>query len=360
MHQYTADLANRQQAAGEDVHLVSTSLLPDDRYAPGVTIHMPVALTNTGFSPEGVRCLPDLRRVVRATRDLQPDLVHMTGPHLWNPLLMDRLRAAGVPVVHTLHDLHPHLGAVYGKLLYLWNNRVQGLADHLLVHGQCFRDELLARGIPASRLTCTLLTHLMVGHQAAQLLVAELPPIEYEPWALFIGRLEHYKGLGVLIEAARTARARVCIAGPGSLSGQFEGQVPDNVELRSRLIGDAEAIDLFRRCGVVVLPYLEASQSALAAAAFFFRKPVIVSRAGALPEYVVEGETGWIVPPGDAPALATALEAALAAPARLADMGRAGLEWLVCQRHAEDLALCGMYATARNSTQMSLQRDWTR
>jgi glycosyltransferase involved in cell wall biosynthesis len=358
MHQYTADLANRQLAAGEDVHLVSTSVLPRDRYSPGITIHTPIALTNTGFSPEGVRSLPHLRAVARAISGFRPDVVHITGPHLWNLLLMDRLRAAGVPVVHTLHDLHPHLGAVYGRLLYLWNSRVQRKADHLLVHGQRYRDELLANGVPASRVTCTLLTHLFVGHETALLLAQELPPIDYEPWALFIGRLERYKGLGVLVEAAQQARARVCIAGPGSLRSTLKRALrtlPDNVELRNRLIADSEAIDLFRRCGVVVLPYLEASQSALVAAAYFFRKPVIVSRAGALPEYVVEGDTGWIVPPHDAPALANALAMALADPARLAGMGHAGRAWLERQHRSDDQALHDMYTTARNSTQTSMQ-----
>jgi glycosyltransferase involved in cell wall biosynthesis len=49
----------------------------------------------------------------------------------------------------------------------------------------------------------------------------------------------------------------------------------------------------------LVLPYRDATQSALVAHAYFFRKPAIVTRTGALPEYVVEGETGWVVPRAD-------------------------------------------------------------
>jgi glycosyltransferase involved in cell wall biosynthesis len=116
------------------------------------------------------------------------------------------------------------------------------------------------------------------------------------------------------------------------------------VEIRNWLVGDDEAVDLFRRCGVVVLPYVEASQSALVAAAYFFRKPAIVTRAGALPEYVVHGETGWVIPPGDPQALAATLAAALGDPDRLARMGRAGWAWYERQRRAEFDALQQMVA----------------
>jgi len=81
---------------------------------------------------------------------------------------------------------------------------------------------------------------------------------------------------------------------------------------------------LFRSACLLVLPYRDATQSALVAAAYTFGLPVIVTDTGALAEYVVEGETGWIVPPGDARALASALRAALADPGRLSAMGLAG------------------------------------
>ena len=67
---------------------------------------------------------------------------------------------------------------------------------------------------------------------------------------------------------------------------------------------------------------------------------------GAPPEYVVEGETGWVVPPGDAGALAEALGAALGDPARLARMGEAGRAWYERQRRREEQILREMYARA--------------
>jgi glycosyltransferase involved in cell wall biosynthesis len=355
MHEYTADLVTRRQAAGDDVDLVTTSRAPREPYAPGISIHMPVSLTNTGFSLEGMMRLPAVPRVAREIRSLRPDVVHFTGPHLWNPLLVDRLHAAGARVVHTLHDLHPHLGAAYGRLLYLWNGRVQRAADHLLVHGQLFRDELIEHSVPASRVTCALLTFPFVSNWVDRCQGHAPTPIQYEPFALFAGRLARYKGIGVLVEAATIAGVRVCIAGPGSAQRLLPPSLPDNVQLRNQFIDDADLADLFRRCGVVVLPYLEASQSALVAAAYFYQKPVIVTEAGALPEYVIEGATGWIVPEGDASALASALREALRDPGRLSVMGHIGRAWWERQRRAESGTLDEMYRSVRGANPLAGQ-----
>ena len=357
MHQYTADLANRMQAAGHEVHVLTTRRAPRDRYSPAVTLHAPISTATTGFSVEGLnpwtpRALRNLRLLIVS---LQPDVVHFTGPHLWNPWLLRTVRQAGIPTIHTLHDLHPHAGAVYGRLLYLWNDQVCLRADRLLVHGQCHRQELLDKGLGGAQVSCTLLTHLFVGYAQEQALRQALPPVSYEPWALLPGRLAAYKGLDTLVEAVwqldkeASSYPLAVVAGPGSLRGLVRGILPPGLEVRNRLIADAEAIDLFSRCGLVVLPYVEASQSALVAAANFFHKPVIVTNVGALPEYVVEGKTGWVIPPNDPHALSRALRAALSDPAGLASMGLAGCTWSGQQRELESIALQGIYKTMAQS-----------
>ena len=54
------------------------------------------------------------------------------------------------------------------------------------------------------------------------------------------------------------------------------------------------------------------------------RKAVVASRAGGLPDKVIPGVTGWLVPPGNEEALAAAISKALADAARLHAMGTAG------------------------------------
>ena len=358
MHQYTSDLANRMVGAGHDAHLVTTKHASRDRYGPDIKIQTPIETTNTGFSLEAID-VHGFRRTLQTLRKVNSDVIHFTGPHLWNAFLMKALRARNTPVCHTIHDLHPHAGAFYGQLLYLWNRSVLNSADQILVHGEQYRDYLLARGIMPSQVTYTPLMHLFLSHAQEKRLVQSPPTVRYEPWALFFARLEVYKGLPVLLEAARRigpptrSSPNMILAGQGRLEKLGLEPIPPNVEVRNRLIDDREAIDLFGRCGLVVLPYIEASQSALIAAAYFFRKPVIVTRTGALPEYVVPGETGWVVPPNDPQTLADRLKKALADPDRLVQMGQAGREWYESQRQVEEKTLQGMYTRMTDRAQQS-------
>jgi glycosyltransferase involved in cell wall biosynthesis len=339
-----------------------------DRFSPKVSVQAVANVRGTGlkagnFSPAG------WLKVYRAIVNTRPDVVHFTGPHLWNPLLMVALRRAGLPIVHTLHDLDPHSGAGYGKLLYTWNNSIKRLADQLLVHGQVYRARLIADGVKADQVTSVPLLHLFVNQANEARLrdqfVAHLPTTdETAPFALFFARLEAYKGVGVLLEALRQlsshSNVRAVIAGQGDATA-FSANLPANVELRNRLIEDAEAIDLFSRCSVVVLPYLDATQSALIAAAYFFGKPVIVTRTGALPEYVADGATGWVIEPNQPTELAQCLEAALSNPAKLAEFGHAGHEWYLAQRRLERRNLRQMYESVykrstKNTTSVEIER----
>jgi starch synthase len=64
---------------------------------------------------------------------------------------------------------------------------------------------------------------------------------------------------------------------------------------------------LLQRSSVVVLPYIEASQSGVIPTAYGFKKPVVVTDVGSVPEAVEEGKTGFVVPTRDSEALAHAV-----------------------------------------------------
>jgi glycosyltransferase involved in cell wall biosynthesis len=400
MHQYTADLANRAVVGtferchveplqpGDapapqraNVALVTTATLPRDRYSPAVTIHTPVTTQGTGFSREGLdiaayRRVLDVLTCQRANvstcqRVNVSTLAHFTGVHAWNIPLVRALRRRGVPVVHTLHDLDPHHGVRYPALIRLWNRLIIASGCHLLVHGRRYRDQLLAAGVAPARVTYTPLLH---GFLAADrpwpperwnvqtCERANVKTLERANDVLFFGRVEAYKGVDTLL-AAWTATSgdlrmnssnswqttRLIIAGPVARDVTLP-PLPPAVELRNRRVADDEAEALFRSAAVLVLPYRDATQSALVAAAYAFGVPVIVTEVGALPEYVVAGatglgETGWVAPPGDAGALAAVMREALADPARLRRMGAAGRAWFEARRREEQGALGRMYAS---------------
>lgn len=352
MHQYTADYANRMAAAGHEVHLVTTSTYPADRYAPEITVHTPITTHNTGFSPAGLKSArPAIRSVLQTLQQRDPMLVHFTGPHLWNPWLLHQLRRAGVPTIHTLHDLDPHPGAAYGPLLYLWNRLVLSQAKMILVHGQCYQKRLLHQGIPAEKIFQFPLMHLFLSHKLTQIAISEAGPAvrpDRPVTALFFGRLEKYKGIATLLQAWTQLKAQglpgqLILAGQGDLTQLWAHPLPPDVELRNYRIEDAEALTLFQECDLMVLPYTGATQSALIPAAYYFAKPVIVTRSGALPEYVEAGQTGWVIPPKDAGALCAALIEGLSNPTRLQYYGRNGKLWYNKEHAKEETLLLQLY-----------------
>jgi glycosyltransferase involved in cell wall biosynthesis len=363
MHQYTADLANRaaagvfhDPAAAAEVGLLTTTSFPRDRYAPAARACTPLTASGTGFGKEGLD-IGAYRRVHTALLSQAGCVFHFTGVHLWNVALVRDLVRRGVPVIHTLHDLDPHHGVRFGRLIRLWHRLLIGSGAHILVHARRYRDRLTAGGLSYDRVTAVPLLHGFWGWQAERRLAADMSSAlaaargKQPPVIMFFGRIEVYKGVDTLLAAWRllseprgpaAGNARLVIAGPRA-AGVSLADLPPHTEVRDHLIADDEAIDLFRQASLLVLPYRDATQSALIAAAYRFGVPVLATATGAFPEYVIHGETGWLVPPGDPVALAAGLATALADPDCLPRMGDAGRMWYGARRAEEEIALRDLY-----------------
>ncbi len=106
---------------------------------------------------------------------------------------------------------------------------------------------------------------------------------------------------------------------------------PLEFEVHNRWIEEDERTALFRRAGVVVLPYTEASQSGVVPMAYACGKPVVATRTGGLPEVVEHGETGLLVPPRDEDALAEAVIKLLRDADFRRRLGRKGREKLLTE-----------------------------
>jgi glycosyltransferase involved in cell wall biosynthesis len=136
--------------------------------------------------------------------------------------------------------------------------------------------------------------------------------------ALFFGLIKPYKGLDVLLKAltqARIAVPQLKLLVAGEVYGSKDRYLKlirqlgltEAVEAEFRYVGEDEVASYFQRADVCVLPYKSATQSGVIATAYSFGLPVIASDVGGLGEYVKDGETGLLVPPGDPEALAAAL-----------------------------------------------------
>ena len=81
----------------------------------------------------------------------------------------------------------------------------------------------------------------------------------------------------------------------------------ENFIVHNYRISYQEGAELFQRSSVIVLPYIEGSQSGVIPTAYSFKKPVVVTDVGSIPEIVDDGVTGLIVPARNSDELAKAI-----------------------------------------------------
>ncbi|MEW6610300.1 MAG: glycosyltransferase [Patescibacteria group bacterium] len=132
---------------------------------------------------------------------------------------------------------------------------------------------------------------------------------------LFIGALEESKGVHVLLEAARKLEKEfqqyalsVDIIGDGSLRRSLVDTYARYPWIHFHGVHDSLA-SFFTRALVTVIPSLTLENAPMAILeSFHFGVPVIASRIGGIPEYVKEGETGWLFKPGSADELGKLLK----------------------------------------------------
>jgi glycosyltransferase involved in cell wall biosynthesis len=134
---------------------------------------------------------------------------------------------------------------------------------------------------------------------------------------LFFGYVRVYKGLHCLLDAMphvlSKLAARLFVVGEFYDDRQvYLDQITrldltTHVTVVDRYILNEEVGTYFMAADVVVLPYLSATQSGIVQIAYNYDRPVIVTAVGGLPEVVVDGKTGYIVPVNDPIALASAI-----------------------------------------------------
>lgn len=146
-----------------------------------------------------------------------------------------------------------------------------------------------------------------------------------EGYFLFLGRLETIKGIQVLIDAAREARG-VSLVIAGSVDKPLADQLPHILPENARYVGlkkGQELADITHNALAVVLPSVwYENQPFGILEAFASGKPVIASDLGGMRELVVHQERGLLVAPGEARALAGAMEWAKNNRDAMKEMGR--------------------------------------
>jgi len=164
-------------------------------------------------------------------------------------------------------------------------------------------------------------------------------PLPERPTALFVGVLERYKAVDVLVEAWRLVAPRVPgvtlhLVGRGTLREVAERlavELPEQMRWDESL-STPEVSRALDDATFLVLPSRSEGLGRVVIEAFCRGRGVVGSDVGGIPDLVTDGQTGLLVPPADAGALADALERALtdrALAERLGAAARAAVEpWL--------------------------------
>jgi glycosyltransferase involved in cell wall biosynthesis len=217
-------------------------------------------------------------------------------------------------VLFICHNVMPHEGSIIDRLSA---ELALGQGHHFIVHSQ--RDLMdLKRLLPDAEARKTALplydafpSEVMESALAKKSLGLDGPVI------LFFGFIRQYKGLDYLIRAMpkvlRSVQVKLLIVGEfwedkeSYLKAIEELGLQGNIKVIDRYVPNEEVGLYFSAADVVVLPYVDATQSAIVSLAYTFDTPVITTNVGGLPEVVSDGETGLIVPPRDSEALAKAI-----------------------------------------------------
>lgn len=168
-------------------------------------------------------------------------------------------------------------------------------------------------------------------------------PLPERPTALFVGVLERYKAVEVLAGAWRQLAAHVPgaqlrLVGRGTLTDVAErlrDEHPDSVRWIPSLATEevARALD---DATALVLPSRSEGLPRIGVEAFCRGRPIVGARAGGIPDLVVDGENGLLVPIDDARALADALVRVLSDRPLAERLGagarRTADEWLATPR----------------------------
>jgi alpha-maltose-1-phosphate synthase len=253
-------------------------------------------------------------KLAKIIRRFNPDVVHLqVGGGVDNLILLIYFKLfRRRPIISTFHDVTMHPGRrLYLMILIRYWIRI--FSNAFIVHGKRLRQQM----IETYKISPEKVFAVPIGeHQVAPFKMYERNDIiEDGKTILFFGRIYEYKGLRYLIEAEPMISSalpgiKVLIAGAGEDFQKYEYLIKprkQNFEIHNYNIPYKEAAELFQRSSIVVLPYIEASQSGVVTTAYGFKKPVVVTDVGSIPEIVDNEITGLIVPPRNPEKLAEAI-----------------------------------------------------
>lgn len=277
------------------------------------------------------------RHSVAEGRRFRAEIVHGHWAIPTGPALVGAARRLGIPSVITLHggDVYVNVAEGYDfptrwyvRPVLAWTLRS---ASALTAISKDCKVHALNAGAQESSISVVMNGADLRRFSPA---ASDAPTASFGQRMIFACRqLFPRKGIRFLIEAVAKLRLKypdikLIVAGDGFERPSLERLAKDlGIADRTEFLGWVSNKDLpqyYRGCEVSVIPSLEEGFGIPAAEAMGCEIPVVATDAGGLPEVVANGVTGFIVPKGDAGALADSIDRLLADPDLRIRMGKAG------------------------------------
>jgi len=306
--EYLIELANALSKKREEVLLMLPSNYIDKRQVEAISDkvgYIPYTFVDYKSVRDNFKMALDL---IRIFRKYNPDILHIqSNGHAWFPLIYPFLPSC--KIINTIHDVSTHpgdnssasddnsLSKLFGKIF----------TDKYIVHGTFLKKEFI-RIYKIKKNKIFVINH---GNYDIYKKWHLKEMNEIKNTILFFGRIWKYKGLEYLIKTEPIVSkiipdVKYIIAGRGEDFNKYNKYIqnPEAFIIKNKRIPLEEVGELFQTASVVVLPYIEASQSGVIPIAYAYSKPVIATKVGSLPEVVENGITGFLIDPGDEHSLA--------------------------------------------------------
>jgi glycosyltransferase involved in cell wall biosynthesis len=245
--------------------------------------------------------------VIKNIKGFNPDIIHIQRGHPWLNFALPLLK--NYCLVTTIHDI-VLLDWDSQKIPRFMYKPPIRRASQLIVHGQKLKEDM----VRVHKRSPEDVQVMPRGVNSIYTRYIKEPIKDDGRTVMYFGRIWGYKGISYLIEAEpliskKVPDVKIVIAGVGEDFEKYRAMMVNREKfvIHNKFIPHEMVTKLFQEASMVVLPYVSGSQSGVIPMAYAFKKPVVITDVGSLPENVDDGITGHIVPAQDSEKLAEAI-----------------------------------------------------
>lgn len=278
-----------------------------------------------------VTAIPAVVSLTRYLRQHDFDIVHTNSTEAG---IIGRFAAAAAGVPHIVHTVHgipfaDDRNDILSHFVLACERAAARQTDRIITNADIMAEAYINRGIGKPQQYTTIYSGINLDRFREADPADDLPGAR--PRVVMIGRLADGKGFDVLLDAIGAIDVdefSVCIVGDGPMYDSIRNSIARRgLSDRVFLTGYRDDIpQILAASDVLVLPSFREGTPRVITEAMASGLPVVATDIAGIPEQVIDGESGYLIPPGDEHALADRLRELLLNRKHRVKMGRRGSE----------------------------------